>query len=201
MANRKIKRVRLIAICLFISVLSTYDTFGQYVSGYTPKDTTYKTKHLPHKATFYSALIPGLGQIYNQKYWKVPVIYAGFAALAYYAGYNNYVYKRYKEGYNTKLFIENGDSTLTDLFKFASKENLLRQRDNWRRNRDLCIIGIGLLYVAQIIDANVDAHLFDYDISQDLSMRIDPFYIDPRMLTTHQSDASFFGIKCTFRFK
>lgn len=201
MANRKTKRARLIAICLFISVLSTYDTFGQYVSGYTPKDTTYKTKHLPHKATFYSALIPGLGQIYNQKYWKVPVIYAGFAALAYYAGYNNYVYKRYKEGYNTKLFIENGDSTLTDLFKFASKENLLRQRDNWRRNRDLCIIGIGLLYVAQIIDANVDAHLFDYDISQDLSMRIDPFYIDPRMLTTHQSDASFFGIKCTFRFK
>lgn len=200
MANKKAIYWQYVAVALIVIALTTQKTFAQYVKSYKYNDTTYRTRHLPHKATFYSALVPGLGQIYNQKYWKLPILYAGFTALAYYTGYNNYVYKRYKEGYNTKLLIESGDSTLTDDFKFTSKENVLKQRDNWRRNRDLCIIGIGLLYVAQIIDANVDAHLFDYDISQDLSMKIEPVYIDPRMMMTYKNSNASFGLRFTFCF-
>ncbi len=199
MFKGKTNKWQLVVIVLFITICGKPKAEAQYVKDYKPNDTTYFTKHLPHKATFLSSLIPGLGQIYNKKYWKLPLIYGGFTALAYYAGYNNFVYKEYKKGYKVKLLIANGDSTLTDKFKYASAENLLTQRDNWRRNRDLCIIGMGLLYVAQIIDANVDAHLFDYDISEDLSMRVEPVYIDPRMFMYKNSQASI-GLRCTISF-
>ncbi len=189
-----------VLIVLFVAVVCLQqNTVAQYVKEYQYNDTIYHTRQLPHKATFFSALVPGLGQIYNKKYWKLPIIYAGFTALAYYAGYNNFVYKQYKEGYNIKLLIENGDTTLTDNFKYASTENLMDQRDTWRKNRDLCIIGMGLLYIAQIIDANVDAHLFDYDISPNLSMRVEPVYIDPRMFA-YQNAKARFGVRCCIRF-
>lgn len=176
--------------------------FAQYVEGYNIPDSTYQQKHLPHKATFYSAVLPGLGQIYNQKYWKVPIIYAGFGGLIYYTGYNNYVYKRYKNAYEIKLQIDSGDTTLVDPLPGPTTAATLLTREEWRRYRDLTIIGIGILYVAQIIDANVDAHLFDYDISEDLSLRLDP-YIDP-MSTIYtysgQTNGSTYGLRCTIRF-
>lgn len=190
-------------VLCFVLLMCGINTSAQYVKGYNIPDSTYQQKHLPPKATFMSAVLPGLGQAYNKKYWKIPVIYAGFTGLGYYTGYNNYVYKRYKDAYETKIKIDAGDSTLTDPLPNISTDATLKSREEWRRYRDLTIIGIGLLYVAQIIDANVDAHLFDYDISEDLSMRIEPVYIDPRSAIytfAGQNNNSTIGFKATISF-
>ncbi len=173
---------------------------AQYSDDYTIADSTYKQYHSPHKATFYSAIIPGMGQAYNKKYWKIPIIYAGFGGLIYYTNYNNFVYNKYKDAYNVKLRIENGDSTLTDNYPLIQPDNLLRYKEEWRRYRDLCIIGIGILYVIQIIDADVDAHLFDYDISEDLSMRVEPIMIDPRTIVYSGTNNAAIGLRCSIRF-
>lgn len=193
---------KIIGISLFL-LLCGFNTSAQYVKGYQIPDSTYQQKHLPHKATFYSAVLPGLGQAYNKKYWKIPIIYAGFTGLGYYAGYNNYIYKRYKNAYEIKLKIDAGDSTLVDPLPGPTTEATLKRREEWRRYRELTIIGIGLLYIAQIIDASVDAHLFDYDISEDLSLRIEPVYIDPRSAVytyAGLNNSSTIGLKCMVRF-
>lgn len=195
-------KCKLLLISLVLVTLSI-NLHGQYVKGYNIPDSTYLQKHLPHKATFYSAILPGLGQIYNEKYWKVPIIYAGFTGLIYYAGYNNHAYQGYKEGYEIRLKINAGDTTLTDLYEGYTDASILSKREEWRRYREITFIAIGLLYVAQIIDANVDAHLFDYDISDDLSLRFDPIYTDPRSAILTYSGvtkSSTIGLRCTIRF-
>lgn len=168
---------------------------------YTTTDSVFLLTHSAHKATFMSALVPGLGQIYNNKFWKVPIIYAGFTGLVYYAGYTNFVYDKYKEGYNNKLLIDEGNVEIDDEFPGASPENLRRLKDSWRRYRDLNYIGIGLLYVAQILDANVDAHLFDYDISEDLSMRLEPSVTPINNFAINQGlNKASLGVRCSIRF-
>ncbi len=173
---------------------------GQYVSDYRIPDSTYLTKHLPNKATFYSAVLPGLGQIYNQKYWKVPLIYGGFGSLIYYINYNNAVYNKYKDAYNIKLRIDNGEEGLVDNYSWATKTTLQQTKENWRRYRDMCIIGMGVLYVAQILDADVDAYFFDYDMTQDLSLRVDPVILSNEDWVSTNNLPSALGLRCSIRF-
>lgn len=147
----------------------------------------------PKKASIYAALFPGLGQIYNRKYWKLPIVYGGYAGLIYVLGWNNNQYKDFFQGYriiaahtstaDMKLeerkfldnLIKNPSISLDNpsTFKYISTQ-LQSGKDYYRRNRDLTIIGIAALHVLSIIDASVDANLFDFDISDDLSMRIEP---------------------------
>ncbi len=169
-----------------------------YTSDVEIHDTIYLNHHSPHRATFYSAVVPGLGQIYNKKYWKVPVLYAGFGGLIYFVGYNNFAYTKYKRAYEVKLRIESGEN-LKDEYSYLTKQSVLDLKDDWRRYRDLCVIGIGLLYVAQIIDANVDAHLFDYDVSEDLSLSIQPVIMEPFAYTNTRSSIPL-GMRCSIRF-
>lgn len=178
------------------------ETYAQYVVDYQKTDSAFIYTHSPNKATFYSAILPGLGQIYNKKYWKVPIIYAGFGGLIYYVNYNNYVYSKYKSAYNIKLRIENGELGLDDEDPFPnhSSGQIKGQKDNWRRFRDLSIIGIGILYVLQILDADVDAHLFDYDVSEDLSMRFDPILMENKVFSTNTSSSSTIGLRCSIKF-
>lgn len=188
-----------VKIALLTIVISSMSFKGnaQYAKGYRIPDSTFLWSHSPHKATFLSAIVPGLGQIYNEKYWKVPLIYAGFGSLFYYSSYNNSRYKFWKTAYQ---YETDNDTTTVNPYPFLSEQNLLRRKDTWRRYRDLCYIGIGILYVAQIIDADVDAHLFDYDIGEDLSMRIEPTMIDPRQLVYYSKSTSPVGLRCTIRF-
>ena len=147
----------------------------------------------PKKASIYAALFPGLGQIYNRKYWKLPIVYGGYAGLIYVLGWNNNQYKDFFQGYriiaahtstadmkqDERKFLDNlikNPSISLDnptTFKYISTQ-LKSGKDYYRRNRDLTIIGIAALHVLSIIDASVDANLFDFDISDDLSMRIEP---------------------------
>lgn len=128
--------------------------------------------HSPKRATLYSALLPGLGQAYNNKYWKIPIIYAGFAGLAYGIWWNNKYYQEYKFLY--PLRVVNPNATLHGYDSRYTATAIKSRRDYMRRNRDLCIIATGLLYVLNIVDATVDGYFYEYDISNDLGMKIGP---------------------------
>ncbi len=152
-----------------------------------------KVVRSPKKASIYAALFPGLGQIYNRKYWKLPIVYGGYAGLIYVLGWNNNQYQDFFQGYRIIAqynsasdmkpeerdfldnLIKNPSISLDNpsTFKYISTQ-LKSGKDYYRRNRDLTIIGIAALHVLSIIDASVDANLFDFDISDDLSMRIEP---------------------------
>lgn len=163
--------------------------------------------HSPHKASFYAAILPGLGQIYNKKYWKVPLIYGGIAGVGYGIHFNSKYYKDYRRAYrdfivrdpnNTSYlqFVPPGIS-IDDIHGKHSAwfQNALKNKKNYyKRYRELSYIGLGLIYVAQIIDATVDAHFFNFDISDDLSLNIQPALIAP------QAEQSAVGLQFNFNF-
>lgn len=129
-------------------------------------------RHSPTRASIMSAIVPGAGQAYNKKYWKIPVIYAGFAGLGYLVKTNNDDYKIYKDAYRLRL---DGDESTTDNFvNIYSDQDLATLKNFYRRNRDLSIIGMGVLYILNIVDAAVDAHLFYFNVNDELSMQIMP---------------------------
>lgn len=164
-----LKRISLLIGALLVLTIGLAPAArAQYADGFDIPDSTYRALHKPNKATFMSSLVPGLGQYYNQKYWKIPIIYGGFTGLIYYASYNNYVYKKYRREY--KWATDDDDRTVSQ-YPAANTERL---KDTWRRYRDICFIGIGALYLLQVIDANVDAHFFDFTIDKDLSIKADP---------------------------
>ena len=140
-----------------------------------------------------SACLPGLGQIYNKKYWKAPIIYAGFGALTYFIVFNANYYNTFRGAY---IGAMNKDSTkYRDLIIKYTPTDLLSARDYYRRNLEVtCLITV-LWYIINILDATVDAHLFTYNINKELSMKIDPVMMSPvysRNFTT--------GVKLSFKF-
>lgn len=158
-------------------------------------------KHSPRKATMYSAVIPGLGQVYNRKVWKVPIIYAGFGTLAYFVAFNTKWMTTYKNAYldftDSMLVTDSyldvispnieratydwilGDAKFNPSLAETLKRLLINNKDYYRRNRDLSYIGIAAWYLLNIIDASVDAHFFDFDISEDLSLQVHPYTTGP----------------------
>lgn len=163
--------------------------------------------HSPRKATIYSAVLPGLGQAYNKKYWKIPLIYAGFGAIGYFINWNNENYQLFKIGYShlTDTIPETQDYLKIEAVRRNNydldnpnhynnlKTALQRQQDYYRRNRDLLIISMVAFYGLNIIDASVDAHLFDFDISDDLTMKW-----QPSMLQRNNNMLYCVNIKFTF---
>ena len=129
--------------------------------------------HSPKKAAWMSALLPGLGQIYNDKIWKVPIIYGLTGVVYYFYDMNADLYQEYKQAYND---FNNG---IIEEYKGYDEEQELRSaKEYYRRNRDLNIILFGAIYLANILDASVDAHLYNFDISKDLSLEIKPTNIN-----------------------
>ena len=118
-----------------------------------------------------SAIIPGAGQVANKKYWKVPVIYGGAAVIAYFIKINNDEYNKYKEA---RIYKSDNDSTTVDPYPQFSDLEVKTREDYYRRNRDLSYIFAGVLYVLNIVDAYVDSQLMDFDVSDNLSLRINP---------------------------
>lgn len=139
----------------------------------------------PQKATMLSAVFPGAGQIYNKSYWKLPIIYGGMATLGYVIGFNNRGYTRFKQAYHD---LTDGDDSTIDEFNGRYSETVLKNtRDSYRRYRDLGIIIMGGLYLLNIIDAHVDAYLKKYDITDDLSLRVEPTITQRPALTSVSS--------------
>jgi len=147
------------------------------------------------KATMMAVAFPGLGQIYNRKYWKIPLVYAGFGGLIYSVGLNTSNYNKYMKAYQdftdaipeTKSYqdlIINADPSTYDPVLHPDtynpstasyyKDGMLRFVDSYKRYRDLSYIGIAGWYLLSILDANVDASLFNYDISDNLDIAVVP---------------------------
>ena len=160
--------LRLFILFFFIGIF-----FVHAVSAQNTKDSL-SLLHSPTKASLMSAILPGAGQVYNKKYWKIPIIYAGFAGLGYLAVTNNSDYKIYKDAY--RLRLDGNESTLDEYVGIYSDEDLVTLKDYYRRNRDLSYICMGLLYALNIIDASVDAHLFYFNVNDDLTMLVQPGY-------------------------
>lgn len=131
-------------------------------------------KHSPKTATWL-ALIPGAGQAYNHKYWKMPIVYAGFGVTFYFAITNNNDYHLYRAAYDYKTGVNTdvSDKAKEEAEKYT-EDNLVTLRDYYRRNMELSWIITAVWYVLQIIDANVDAHFFYYEISDDLTLHLEP---------------------------
>ena len=129
--------------------------------------------HSPQKATLLSATLPGMGQIYNGKYWKVPIIYAGFGAVAYFILFNNELYQDYRLAYVARI-DGNPNTSPSEEFSRHATEVLQRGMNYYRRNLEISYIAGVALYVLNILDATVDAHLLDFDVGEDLSLHIQP---------------------------
>ena len=128
---------------------------------------------IPKRAALYSALLPGAGQVYTKKYWKVPIIYAGLITSAYYINESQELFDLYKTAYLNRLDGENND----EIQGKYTNTHLLTLIEHYRRNREISTLLFTLTYVLNIVDASVSAHLFDYDVSEDISLHIQPLYM------------------------
>ena len=142
------------------------------------QDTVVKSKEVKkaiygsaRKASIMSAIVPGLGQAYNHKYWKIPIIYAALGGIGYW-GINNH--KDYKNFSNNLAAIYDDDSTTVNTSGYPAKNLLILKTDS-KKFRDIAIMLGALAYILNIIDANVDAHLKTFDVSDDLSLQIKPY--------------------------
>jgi hypothetical protein len=145
---------------------------------------SYMFKPSPRKAVIYSAIFPGLGQIYNRQYWKLPILYGGFVGFTYAITWNNGYYRDYLGGYQDIMDGNPDTNRWHNMLPYGMDpesvdenwfSDVLKQRkDYYRYYRDLSVIGTVALYMLAIVDAYVDSQLFDFDMSPDLSMRIEP---------------------------
>ncbi len=156
-------------------------------------DTAERPFQNPGKAAMYAAVFPGLGQIYNKKYWKLPLVYGALGAGIYAITFNHDQYKIYLDGFYTRI----DDDPVNDQFVGQYDERQLIELQNiYRRWRDLSIILTGVAYGLQILDAYVDAHLFYFDVSDDLSLNW-----QPSILSNQYSQPNAFGVGITLSFK
>ena len=208
----------LVVVC-FVVLISGQNVHAQKIES----DTVYKPivvkEHSPHKATLYSALLPGLGQIYNKKYWKLPILYAGIGATLYAIGWNTGQYNDYKDGYidltkylefknqaedagipeptskrYQKLVPDTDFSTTTADVDNWFKTTFQNKKDSFKRDRDLSYIILFGVYVLNIIDATVDAHFTNFNINDDLSMTVHP------KMNYNPVSGSTLGLSCRINF-
>lgn len=146
------------------------------------RETTFNPD--PTRAVWMSALFPGLGQIYNRRYWKLPIVIGGFMGLGYATSWNNGMLSDYTKAYRDIMDTDPSTKSYMDFFPPTTKEedldktwltNLLRSRKNfYRRNRDLCVICMVGVYLIAMVDAYVDASLSHFDVTPELSIDVTP---------------------------
>lgn len=156
-----------------------------------------KDKHSPAAATIFSTIIPGMGQVYNKKYWKVPIIYGGLSTMIFIVDWNNRGYQRFKKA--VRLLGDGNDETVDEFNGARTLSELTMYENSYRRSRDIAFVGLIGIYVLNIIDANVDANLYDWDVSDDLSLRIEPTIINNNSSFESASTPAF-GLSCKINF-
>ncbi|HSV87546.1 MAG TPA: DUF5683 domain-containing protein [Bacteroidales bacterium] len=150
---------------------------------------------IPGRAAMLSAALPGLGQAYNRAYWKIPIIYAGFAGVAFAVNFNNTHYQTWRSAFIAKV---DGNPNTIDLYPAFSDAALRRVMEFYRRNLELSYIAGVALYLLNILDANVQAHLMDFDVGEDLTMRLSPSVSAFELPGAGSMSAP--GLKLTLRF-
>jgi hypothetical protein len=183
-------------------------------------DTTFSKKEMkqdwstwrpdPKRALWLALVIPGGGQIYNRKYWKLPLVYGGFIGCMYAINWNNTMYKDYSQAYidlmdndpNTQSynqFLHLGMKITTEADKKRFEDIFRKRKDKYRRWRDLSFFVMLGVYALSVIDAYVDAELSVFDISDDLSLKVEPTIINNRS-SSNPLDASSVGLQCSLNF-
>lgn len=156
-----------------------------------------KNQHSPATATILSTVLPGAGQVYNKKTWKVPIIYGGLTTMVFIIDWNNRGYVKMKRAIRIN---QDGDPNTVDEFNgLRTVEELKLYRDIYRKNRDLAFMGLIGVYVLNIIDANVDAHFYDWNVNDDLSFRVEPTIINNNFVSTNYTLPAL-GLSCSFNF-
>lgn len=158
-------------ILLFCAITGNFSSFGQEEIKLIASDTVTKTIDplRPAKAAFYSAVLPGLGQAYNKRYWKIPIVYIALGTGIYSYTWNQKRYDRYRDAYKQRLVLgENSNDRYQGLL---STDRLIDAQKYHQRNRDLSLLITAALYALNIIDANVDAHLQQFNVNGDLTIR------------------------------
>jgi len=173
----KLRNILLVCLLMVFSlVFTTSATAHPFLSKVKENKTKSDArKHPPRnpKKAMLLALVPGLGQIYNHKYWKLPIVYSGFAVIGYFAVTNRNYYETFKNVYDCKVSNPKCDNVLA---KKYDKATLKMIRDYYRRNMQLSFIIGGAWYLLQMVDANVDAHLSHWNISNNLSLDVTPVF-------------------------
>jgi hypothetical protein len=147
---------------------------------------SYAARYDPRKALMYAAVLPGLGQIYNKKYWKLPLVYGGFVAIGYYINFwqDNYIEYKGQLFYNLDHGIGENESNGPMQYTTAALRTIV---DKSRRNRDFWVIMIGAMYILQIVDAHVDAHLKEFDLNPTLKVSVRPSVSQDELLGQQNS--------------
>ncbi len=199
-------------LCIGLNAKAQSDTLllkdeTVYLEGEQIEQMMRKEKHSPHKATFYAAILPGLGQIYNKKYWKLPILYAGIGGAGYAIHFNTKYYKIYKSAYRDWIIQDPGNKSYMDVVPAGWTEEMLQNNSSWfesaleskrqyyRRYRDLSYLLMVGVYIIQIVDATVDAHFYNFSINDDLSMRV-----EPTMLPSETGYPSAVGLQLNLKF-
>lgn len=163
----------------------------------------------PNRAMWLSLLCPGLGQVYNRRYWKLPIVVGGFVGFGYATSWNNKMLQDYTKAYRDAMDSDPSTKSYMDLYPPNYKEenidmewlkkSLKSKKDFYRRNKEMCIIGIAAMYMLCVVDAYVDASLMQFDISDDLSMKVKPAVIEPYQ-NMMQGKLPSMGVQCAVNF-
>lgn len=149
----------------------------------------------PSKAAFYSAVLPGLGQAYNKKYWKIPIVYAAIGTGVYFYIQNDKDYDRYRDAYKRRLagFTDDEFYGPTPGSPRVTSDGLIRAQQTLKRNKELSLLVTIGFYALNIIDANVDAHLLQYNVDENLALR-------PHFQYNEWENSSDLGLTLNFKF-
>lgn len=171
-----------------------------------PVDTTQKVKkkffkegHDPAKAALLSAVLPGAGQIYNKKYWKLPIVYAGLGGLAAVVGYSATEWRGFTRAY--RFEVDDNSLTEGEYKGFTGENQLLVKRRQFKRTLDLSAIALTIFYLLHIVDATVDAHLMNFDVNDDISVSINPDFNYQANTNINLSNNMYTGVKIRFYLK
>lgn len=181
----------LASICfLCFNTFVSAQTFTNVEPLVNPKETIIKS---PKTAAIFSAVLPGAGQVYNRKYWKVPIVYAALGTAIYYIDYNTKQYRIYRTEYVARL-DGNEETKPSDEFALDSDVYIDESKKFYKRLLDISYASLAVVYVLNIIDASVDAHLFTFDVSEDLSLNWQPTN------TTGLDNRQYTGVKFSLTF-
>lgn len=131
----------------------------------------WRMRHKPARATLYSAILPGAGQIYNRKYWKAPIVWGGLGLSIYFIQHNTKQYERYRDGY---VALIDGDPATVSEFEGGNAQSVRDVADTYHKWRDQSYLALVGVYILNVVDASVDAHFVRFDVGEDLSLNVAP---------------------------